>query len=200
VGDRTGPVFVLAWQRTLGEMVFHETLLAITCQNPTCKAWTEIDVAGMAQFRGEETTLWDCHPPCPRCGARGHYMASVGHGTPYRPLLTPAGRKVFGLEGTANDDVAPEDPAARRKAWLLSFGFTRRDTRRIRQLAEQTRPGYSPSALDDLDVPVRIVAVSPEEKHAPNGEELGRWAGNRILFWRLVGREFEAWQKRRRRS
>ncbi|HXA39645.1 MAG TPA: hypothetical protein VNW53_11640 [Phenylobacterium sp.] len=198
MGDRRGPIHVLAWQRTLGEMAFHKTVLALCCDDPKCKAWTELDVAGMARFRGKATSLWDCRPPCPICGAGGHYMASLGHGTPFRPLLTPPGRKVFGLEGTANDDAPPDDPAARRKAWLRSFGFTRRDTRRIKQLAEDCRPGWAPPALDDLDVPVRVAAAAIEDRHKPNGETLGTWAGAMLLYWRLTGRDFEAWARRLR--
>jgi hypothetical protein len=177
-------------------MVFNRTVLAITCGDPKCKAWTELDVAGMAQFRGKDTSLWDCHPPCPKCGARGHYMASVGHGTPFRPLLTPQGRRVFGREGTANDDVPPDDPVARRKAWLLSFRFTKRDTRRIRQLAEACTRDYTPPAIVDLDVPIRVCAIHGESRQHGSGDLLGTWAGNKLLYWRLSGWELDTWARR----
>jgi len=29
LGDRTAPVFAMSWQRTLGEMEFHKTVLAL---------------------------------------------------------------------------------------------------------------------------------------------------------------------------
>ena len=40
MGDRAGPVFVLAYVRTLGDMVHYRTLLALTCPNAKCTAWT----------------------------------------------------------------------------------------------------------------------------------------------------------------
>lgn len=94
--------------------------------------------------------------------------------------------------------MSPAERAARHKAWLASFQFTERDWRRIRQLAADTNGNYAPPALVDLDVPYRVIAVMPAAscRHY-NGKLLGVIEGRAILVWELVGREREAWARRK---
>jgi len=94
MGDRTGPIYVMAWQRTLGEMMAHGSLLAQSCG--ACKKWTRLNVADLAALMGEDASLWDRQPACPSCGQPSRIMASAGEGTPFRALSTPAGRRALG--------------------------------------------------------------------------------------------------------
>jgi len=108
VGTLDGPIHVLAWQRTLGEMIAYGTLLAQSCGH--CKKWTPLDPRDLAPLMGEEATLWDQRPSCPACGRPSHFMASPGQGTPFRPLVTPSGRRALGLpgEGESREFTATE--------------------------------------------------------------------------------------------
>jgi hypothetical protein len=103
MGDRTGPIHVMAWQRTLGEMIEHGTLLAQSCGG--CKKWTAIDPRDLAALMGQEASLWDQKPACPACGNPSHFMASPGQGTPFRALATPPGRRALGAPGAATSRV-----------------------------------------------------------------------------------------------
>jgi hypothetical protein len=87
----------MAWQRTLGEMVTHGTLLAITCDARACKAWTPVDPADLALSMGDDACLWDKRPACPKCNGVGHYMVSPGQSTPFRLMRVPDGREVQGV-------------------------------------------------------------------------------------------------------
>ena len=57
---------------------------------------------------------------------------------------------------------------------------------------------WTPEALVDLDVPIRVAVVKKGEETRFSGELLGEWAGRSLLFWRMTNREVEAWAKRRR--
>jgi hypothetical protein len=179
VGNRTAPRSPMAWQSTLGEMKAHGTRVA---QTATCRCrgrWVELDVDQLLAVHGPEWMLWDRRPPCVRCGKPGHYMASPGPATPYRPLRTG-----FGLDGP-------------RRAFLLGFGFTKRDITRIKAMAEATTQNYAPRPLNDLDVPYRVGAAWPGTDLRTSGERLGHWSGRVLLYWPMTGAELERWQARR---
>jgi hypothetical protein len=173
---RTSP---LAWQRTLGEMRRYGTRLALCCARPKCKHWEPIDVAAMIRTHSEGWAPWDHFPPCPRCGKPAHYMASPGESTPFRPLSSFASH-------------------IERQAWLKSFGFTRRDTLRIRAMAERLAQTGKRGGLSDLDVPIRVGAVPPREEALHSGEYLGEWAGQSLLYWRMTEPEINVWRRRPR--
>lgn len=169
----------LAWQGTLAQMQASGTRLAQTCPSRDCGAWHPLDVENLIEAFGPEHRLWDRHPPCPACGARGYYMASPGPATPFRPLLSSA------------------DAHLRRQAFLRSFNFSRRDLVRIKALAESTTETYVPAVLNDLDVPVRVGACLPGQEFRSTGSYLGEWAGRTLLWWRMIGMELERWRSRR---
>lgn len=167
----------MAWQGSLREMLRQETRLAFCCTARECKAWIEQDVRGLARELGFDATLWDDRPPCPKCSARGHYMASPGRSTPFLPLLS-----------------APMTDAV-RKAFLAQFGFTKRDIVRIRLMAEESTGSYTPAALNDLDVPYR---VGVSDGGGTSGDVLGQWKGRTLLWWPMHERERDAWARKRR--
>lgn len=169
----------MAWQGSLGQMKAYGTRLAQSASCGCPGRWVDLDVSAMIATHGAEWVAWDKRPPCRVCGKPGHYMASPDRSTPYRPLRT----------GFAHD--------AERKAFLLGFGFTRRDLVRIKAMAEETTPNFAPAALNDLDVPFRIGACWPGGERYSSGEILGDWAGRTLLYWRMVGREREVWAARR---
>lgn len=107
-------------------------------------------------------------------------MASPGPSTPYRPLLS----------GILADEA--------KRQFLKSFGFTKRDVRRIQAIAEATEPGDQPAALADLDVPYRVGACMPGHEGYQSGRVLGEWAGRTLLWWPMNKREEEFWRRSRR--
>jgi hypothetical protein len=83
-----------------------------------------------------------------------------------------------------------------------AYGFSPQDKARIRQLAEDLTDTYSPAALDDLSVPIRVGAVEAAWRTRFGGETLGvlsNAAGLKValVFWRLTVRERDAWARRR---
>ena len=178
MGDRRAIRTPMAWQATLGEMQAHGTRLAMTCTAPGCGLWVALDVSALIIAHGEAFRLWDGRPACVSCGRPGHYMASPGPGTPFTPLLS-----------------GPEHEL-RRKAFLKSFGFSRRDITRIRALAERDAAGEAAAALGDLDVPVRVGACEPGREGYSTGRPLGTWAGRTLLWWPMNSREQEVWRRR----
>jgi hypothetical protein len=170
-----------SWQRTIGAMKDHGALLILA----GCRHGAPANLDQLIADHGEDWSPRDCRPTCPKCGALQHYMASPAEGTPMRPLLTPSGV----LAKQAFD----------RKAFLKSFRFTRLDLIRIKALAEATTENYSPSPLDDLDVPFRVGACMPGGEKFSSGELLGSWAGRRLLYWAMNEGERTAWDRRRRR-
>ena len=106
-------------------------------------------------------------------------MASPGAGTPYRPLRT----------GYAHDRD--------RRAFLLGFGFSKRDLARIKVMAEATTARSLPTTLNDLDVPYRIGACWPGDERHSSGKVLGEWAGRTLLYWELNSGERGLWERRR---
>ena len=169
----------MAWQGTLTQMKVYGTRLAQTASCRCAGRWVELNLDAMIATHGPEWMAWDKRPPCRVCGQPGHYMGSPGNSTPYRPLRT----------GFVHD--------AERRAFLLGFGFTRRDLVRIKAMAEATTPNYTPAALNDLDVPFRIGACWPGGERHSSGQLLGEWAGRTLLYWEMVGREREVWAGRR---
>lgn len=109
-------------------------------------------------------------------------------------------RTLHGLAGTWN-----ALPALRtsyrsdddRRAFLLGFGFSRRDIVRIKALAEMTTKNFQPAALNDLDVPYRVGACWPGYERHSSGKVLGEWLGRVLLYWEMGGMEREHWQSRR---
>lgn len=169
----------LAWQGTLAQMRSHGTRLAQACVEPSCRSWALLSVEALEREFGPDHILWDRRPPCRHCGRQTHYMASPGPSTPFRPLLSGA--------------VAE----AMRRAFLKSFGFTRRDIRRIQAMAETVEPGFAPAALDDLDVPFRVGAIWPGQESRSSGKYLGEWKGRTLLFWEMNEPEAERWRRKR---
>jgi hypothetical protein len=106
-------------------------------------------------------------------------MAAPGPSTPFRPLLS----------GQQADEV--------RRTFLKSFGFTKRDVRRIQAMAETVEHGYAPAALADLDVPYRVGACMAGEETRTSGKYLGEWAGRTLLWWEMNEREADLWRRRR---
>jgi hypothetical protein len=81
--------------------------------------------------------------------------------------------------------MTPEERAARHRAWLKSFGFTSADWAKIKAQAERVAGGASEASLNDLDAPIRVMAVRKTERHRPNGDVLGAYLDCVLLFWRL---------------
>ena len=166
MGDRHKPRSPLAWQGTLGEKGAHGTRLAQTCNGPSCRTFTTLDVGEMIAKHGREWLLWDRASACPLCGSDGHYMASPGPATPFRPLRT-------GLAG----DVT-------RARFLAGFKFTKRDVTRICVFAERVETAWPPTPLTDLDVAYAVTARLDLGRPLPGPfGHLGRWA-DRELLWR----------------
>jgi hypothetical protein len=118
MGDRHPPKTPLAWQGTLAQMKAHGTSVAQTSSCGCVGSWRELDLDHLISKYGPNWMLWDQAPRCARCGKRGHYMASPGLSTAYRPLKSGY------------------DQARDRKAFLASFGFSRRDIVRIKAMAD----------------------------------------------------------------
>lgn len=169
----------LAWQGTLAQMRANGTRVAQACIRGDCRRWANLNVDELIRQFGEDFMLWDRRPPCPACGDPTHYMAAPGPSTPFRPLLG-------GL-------VAQET----KRQFLKSFGFTRRDVRRIQALAEATVAGGQPAALADLDVPYRVGACMPGQESYVSGQILGEWAGRTLLWWPMNEREEQVWRRNR---
>lgn len=170
----------MAWQNSLGEMKAHGTLLA---QSTGCKCkgrWQALSIDALIYRHGPDFVLWDRVAHCAACGKAGHYMASPGAGTPFRPLRTSVHQDVLHRE------------------FLLSFGFTRRDTARIRAMAERCTPSHGIVALNDLDVPFRVGACMVGDERHSSGLVLGEWAGRSLLYWEMTGVERDHWARRRR--
>ena len=179
MGDRHEARSQMAWQGTLGQMRDHGTRLAQTCTAEACRKWTELSVADLIAHYGPDYLLWDRKPTCAACGQPGHYMASPGPSTPFRPLRS----------GAAGD--------VRRAQFLHVFGFSKRDIARIKAHAETATQNYFPAALNDLDVPYRVGACMASDERHSNGEVLGSWAGRTLLYWPMVGAERDHWETRR---
>lgn len=178
MGDRTAIRTPMAWQRTLAEMKAHGTLVAQSCTAPGCGRWATLNVDTLIGIYGEKALLWDRRPHCVSCNRPGHYMASPGEGTPYRPLRS-----------------GPEYDAQRR-AFLRAFGFTRRDVVRIKAMAESVTANYTPIALTDLDVPYRVGCCRPGDEGRFSGKPLGTWADKTLLWWPLNEAELRVWRRR----
>jgi len=170
----------MAWQGTLAQMKLHGTRLAQACTRGDCRRWQELHVDALIQQLGPDCLLWDRRPPCMGCGEPTHYMASPGPSTPYRPLLS----------GHLAEAV--------RRRFLKSFGFTRRDVRRIQAMAETCSVGFEPAALDDLDVPYRVGACLPAAEGYSSGKLLGEWKGRSLLWWPMNEAEEREWRRKRR--
>lgn len=178
MGDRNIDRTPMAWQGTLAQMKAHGTRLAQTAPCK-CSPWIDLDVDQLIAKWGPEWMAWDRRPPCKNCGAPGHYMASPGHSTPFRPLRTSI------VE------------AEKHKRFVQAFGFTKRDVIRIKALAEATTANYTPAALNDLDVGFRVGAVWPGTEARSSGKVLGEWAGRTLLYWEMRDRELDLWKSRK---
>lgn len=100
------------------------------------------------------------------------------------------------------DDLpTPAQRRAAHAAWLETFGFSDLDKRRIRLLADEVTENYSPPALDDLSVPVRVGGTPVANRRWMGGDLLGvvtNSAGLKValLYWKMTNREVEAWTKK----
>lgn len=181
MGTRTAEQRPMAWQGTLAQMQTHGTRVALACtKTPDCRRWEHLRVHELMEKHGADFMLWDRRPECPGCGGPAHYMASPGPSTPYRPLLS----------GLIADQV--------KREFLRSFGFTRRDVKRIQLMAETCDGPHSPPALNDLDVPYRVGACMPGLESRSTGQMLGEWKGRTLLWWPMNEREEEVWRRKRR--
>jgi len=107
-------------------------------------------------------------------------------------LFWPCSRRDMGQE-TA-------DRRAQHREWLESFGFSPEDWGHIKAHAEEVRDLYTPAALCDLSVPIRVGACLPDEVSRFSGHFLGSCRGRALLYWPMTGREREAWARLRRKS
>ena len=182
MGSRSDVRRPLAWQGTLAQMKAQGTRVAQTCTEATCRRWAVLSVDNLVAEFGPDYILWDRRPPCAMCGGQTHYMAAPGPSTPFRPLLS-----------------GPKADAARR-AFLNGFGFTKRDVRRIRAMADaaSAEGRGDPAALDDLDVPYRVGCCYPGRESYSSGRLLGEWAGRTLLWWPMNDQEEEVWRRKRR--
>lgn len=75
---------------TLEAMKRHGTVVRAFCQNPACKHWWDVDLDEMiGELGSDQATLWDRYPPCDKdCGGVAMFSASVGLGTPFRPMIS----------------------------------------------------------------------------------------------------------------
>jgi hypothetical protein len=181
MGPRSADRRPLAWQGTLAQMRTHGTLVAQTCTEPTCRRWVVLLIDNLIREFGPDHLLWDRRPACALCGGKTHYMATTGPGTPFRPLLSGAHAEQA------------------RREFLKGFGFTRRDVRRIKAMAEAAAAsGSDPVALSDLDVPYRVGCCYPGDERHSSGKPLGEWAGRTLLWWPMNRQEEEVWRRKRR--
>lgn len=178
MGDRTQDRSPSAWAATLGQMIEAGARVYLACTAQACGNSTGLDLTSLAKKFGADFSLWDRKPVCPACGRLGHYMASPGHGTPFRPLKT-------GIEA----DV-------RREIFLRSFGLTPRDITRLKLLAERVTPTWDPPPLRDLDVPFTIGAVWPGRDLTSTGHFLGHWKEMTLLWWPMNPAERAVWAAR----
>ena len=167
------------WQRSLGEMQAHGTTVAQTTGCRCAGRWQVLSLDALIYQHGPDFVLWDRPARCARCGKVGHYMASPGPGTPYRPLRSSSHQHVLHAE------------------FVRSFGFSKRDTARIKAMAERTSGNHYEVALNDLDVPFRVGACMIGEERHSSGLVLGEWAGRTLLYWEMMGAERDRWQARR---
>lgn len=93
MSTRTSPIFVMAWQSSLGAMKAHGT--RIRQMGGGCDHWSEVDVGGLIDRLGAEAHLWDERAPCPVCGVEQFFAASPGGGTPFTPMIRQEGRRLL---------------------------------------------------------------------------------------------------------
>ena len=180
MGDRHAPRSPMAWQNSLAEMKAYGTIVAQTTGCRCRGRWQVLGVDALIYEFGPEFVLWDRVARCSACGKEGHYTASPGPGTPFRPLRTSVHQDVLHRE------------------FLRSFGFTKRDTARIRAMAERCTSNRGVVALNDLDVPFRVGACMIGDERHSSGLVLGEWAGRSLLYWEMEGIERDHWANRRR--
>lgn len=171
----------MAWQATLAGMVANGIVVRQTCTARGCGFSDEkVNVAAMLDKEGPQATLWNRRPICPRCGERGHYMASSG--MVMRPLLS---------------DAAWQEA---KHQLLKSLGLSRLDIRRIQEFAERvnTTAPYS-RGLSDLDAGVYVTARRMLADPIPPPYRLmGEWAGRDLLFREFNEGERGIWERRPR--
>jgi hypothetical protein len=170
----------MAWQGTLRQMKEYGIRVAACCTARGCGLWVNLHIETLIGKFGEDHSLWDQRPECVACRRLGHYMASPGESTPFRPLRSGA------------------DYDAARRAFLRGFGFTNRDIAGIRAMAERDAAGRPSAALNDLDVPFRVGCCEPGRESYSTGRPLGSWAGRTLLWWPMNSREEEVWRRRPR--
>lgn len=94
----------------------------------------------------------------------------------------------------------PEQRRELHRKWLESFGFSDEDWRRIHLLADGVTETYSPPALDDLSVPIRVAAMNANPRYTDG--KLGviaRADGRKVAlrYWRMDENERRGWARRR---
>lgn len=77
---------VLDWQSDLAAMKRLGTRVRL--MGCGCPYWSDVDLDEMIRILGEDGTLWDRRPPCPKCDGLQHFMASPAPATPFLPLLS----------------------------------------------------------------------------------------------------------------
>ncbi|MCR5874345.1 hypothetical protein LRS10_09335 [Phenylobacterium sp. J426] len=151
------------------------------CSERSCGQGSPVDVVAILEAEGPRATLWNRRPACPHCGERGHYMASPGAATPFRPLLS--------------DELWQE---AKRQL-LKSLSLSKLDVKRIQSFAERVT-SHLPDArgLSDLDAGIFVTARIASTEEVPKAlRYMGEWAGRDLLYRELNAGERSVWRRRR---
>ena len=78
--------YPMAWQETVGGLIDSGAIAMACCSR--CGVSTPADLGAIAKARGRDLSLWNRDAPCrtPGCKGRVFFHASLGPGTPSRPL------------------------------------------------------------------------------------------------------------------
>jgi hypothetical protein len=84
---------------------------------------------------------------------------------------------------------------ARHGRWLAMFSDS--DWARIRALARQTGPTYSPGALTDLEAPLKVSCVAVGQARRHPGEQVGALRDGQVavLVTEMTASEHEQWRQ-----
>lgn len=69
----------------------------------------------------------------------------------------------------------------RHKRWIASLSD--RDWDRLAAMADSVLAGQRFARVADLDAPIYVGVIDPEEKHPPNGERFGKLRGAVLMGW-----------------
>lgn len=85
-GSRYRTRYPMAWQETVGGLIDSGAIAKACCSR--CGVSRPANLDAIAQARGRNFSLWNRDAPCrtPACQGRVFFHASLGAGTPSRPL------------------------------------------------------------------------------------------------------------------